>query len=316
MYWRTTTKGKVTRLNASDRCICGSGKSYKTCHKPLHQTSPRRYLGEARKFYINRWVVNASVHARSDHYDWMIDQIPGSVHRLLDVGLGEGSGLAAMLRRFSPERAVALEENPECIRRAVTKLKASGAVADIVTRMSTVPVGKDSKEYDLAFTRDAIAATGAVTIVVSDPLFDHDLADDLDAAGPFDLVTVWLMGSHEARENSRDLMALGHMTAARYRILVQNAVYELADEVLAVGGRLQVVDRMPAQDLELARDELLASHTEQAEPTALDVTDIAFLEYQEAGDGGVKMLLKDDGQGTPLGNRTSTLLASVVSVKR
>lgn len=301
-------------MNPNDPCMCGSGKPYKKCHRSLHKTPPRRYLEEARKFYINRWVVNASSHARAEHYDWMVDQVPGPVHQLLDIGVGEGSGLVSMLRRYSPENAVAVEENPECVRRARTRLGAADGEVNVVTRVRAVPVRKDSKAYDLEFTRDEVPSTG-VTIVVTDPLFDKHLAEDLGVAGPFDLVTVWLVGSHEARENSRDLMALGHMTAAKYRLLVQNAAYELADKLLGVGGRLQVVDRLPVQDIELARAELLASHTDQAAPTTLKVTDIAFLEYQEAGSGGVKMLLKDDGQGTPMGNAPTTLLASVVSVK-
>ncbi|EZP68023.1 SEC-C motif [Novosphingobium resinovorum] len=301
-------------MNLNDPCMCGSGKPYKKCHRSLHRTPPRRYLEEARKFYINRWVVNASVHARAEHYDWMIDQVPGPVHRLLDIGVGEGSGLAAMLRRYSPENAVAIEENPECVRRARTKLCAADEELNVVTRMTTVPMGMDSKAYDLEFTRNQVPSTG-LTIVVTDPLFDKHLAEDFSAAGPFDLVTVWLVGSHEARENSRDLMALGPMTAAKYRLLVQNAAYELADKLLAVGGRLQVVDRLPVQDLALARAELLASHTDQAAPTTLKVANIAFLKYQEVGSGGVKMLLKNHGQGTPMGNTPTTLLASVVSVK-
>lgn len=294
--------------------MCGSGKPYKNCHRSLHKVPSRRYLEEARKFYISRWVVNASAHGRMKHYDWMVDQVPGPVHRLLDIGVGEGSGLIAMLRRYSPEIAVALEENPECVRRARTKLKAADEKVNVVARVTAVPVAKGTKAYDLDFTRDEVPNTG-VTILVTDPLFDEHLAEDLGAAGSFDLVTVWLVGSHEARENSRDLMALGHMTAAKYRLLVQNAAYELADKLLGVGGRLQVVDRLPLQDIELARAELLASHTDQAAPTTLKVSDIAFLEYQEVGSGGVKMLLKDDAQGTPMGNAQTSLLASVVSVK-
>jgi len=80
-------------------------------------------------------------------------------------------------------------------------------------------------------------------------------------------------------------MALGHMTAAKYRLLVQNAAYEFADKLFAVGGRPQVGDRLPVQDIEPMRAELLASHADQAAPTTLKVTDTAFLEYQEVGSG-------------------------------
>lgn len=302
-------------MSLDNPCRCGSGLPYKRCHRPLDRTPARRYLAEARKFYIGRWAVNASMHARAGHYDWMIDQIPGRVHRLLDIGVGEGAGLATMLRRLAPRHAIGLEENPECVRRARAKLAHAGYRAEVVTRMTTVPLGPDTKAYGLAFDRDDLSDKG-VAILVTDPLFDPTLQEDLAALGRFDLITVWLVGAHEAREHSCDLMALGPMTSARYRLLVQNRAYELADALLAVGGRLQIVDRLPAQDLDLASDDLAANHADQAAPTSLEVADIAFCEYRESGSAGIKMLLRDEGQGTPLGNASRTLLASVVAVKR
>lgn len=135
-----------------------------------------------------------------------------------------------------------------------------------------------------------------MTIVETDLLFDANLAADLAAAGLFDLVTVWLMGAHEAREYCTDVMALANMTSAKYRIYVQNAAYELADKVLAVGGHLQIVDRLHSADDGAMRQELALSHVEQAEPTTLEVIAIEFREYREAEAGGIKMLLKNNGQ--------------------
>ncbi|WP_454885364.1 SEC-C metal-binding domain-containing protein [Sphingomonas oryzagri] len=308
--------GAVLNLKANEPCFCGSGKLYKKCHKELHRTPPDRYLEQARKFYINRWVVNATEHHRASDYDWMIDQLPAPVTRLLDIGIGEGSGVTAIVRRLAPQTLIALEENPECTRRAKTKLAAAGSSVDVITRMSISPLQKSEKEYRLSFDGGLIAAKPGVTIVETDPLFDEGLATDLAAAGPFDVVTVWLMGSHEAREYCADIIELGHMTSAKYRIFVQNAVYELADKVLAVGGHLQIVDRLHSADDEAMRHELALSHAEQAEPTTLEVTEIAFREYREAEAGGVKMLLKNDGQGAPIDPNLRVLLSSVLSVKR
>lgn len=303
-------------MKANDPCFCGSGKLYKKCHKALHITPPARYLDAARKFYVGRWVVNAAALERGGDYAWMLDQLTGPITRVLDIGVGDATGLVALMRRFSPERVVALEENPECIRRARTRLAGAGYSIAEIERMAVTPVEHGGKEYDLSFTSGPIVLSSDATIVVTDPLFDHDLATDLAAAGPFDLVIVWLMGSHEAREHSRDVMALGHMTAARYRLFVQNAVYELADRVLAVGGRLQVVDRFQSQDEVVLLPELRKAHAEQTEPTTLEVTDVALRPYREARSGGVRMLLRDDGQGTPVEHQHDGLLASVVSTKR
>ena len=306
----------ATDLDPNAPCFCGSRDPYKNCHRDLHRTSPGRYLDAARKFYINRWVKNAGAHRRADDYGWMADQVTGPVRRVLDVGIGEGSGVLALIDRFGPELLVALEENPECVRRARTKLAAANMTITVSTRMETVPVAKGAKDYDLCFTAGPIQAVDGLTIVLTDPLFDVTLTDDLAGAGPFDLVTVWLMGSHEARENSRDLMALGHMSAAKYRLFVQNVAYELADKLLMVGGRLQIVDRLQTHDPESLRAELLKSHIEQAEPTTLEVTDITFRDYAEATTGAVKMLLTDDGQGTPVPAGQRQMLVSIVSVKR
>jgi hypothetical protein len=303
-------------LKANEPCPCGSGDPYKKCHKTLHRTPPGRYLDEARKFYVGRWVRNAGAHDRANDYDWMCGQVRGDIARLIDIGVGEGSGLAAMLRNFRPERAIGIEENPECVRRARTKLAAAGASFDVVSRMRTQQVSRDAPDYCLAFEQGPISAASGVTVIETDPLFDAALADDLIAAGPFDLVTVWLVGSHEAREHSVELNALGHMTSARYRELVQQSSYGLADKVLAPGGRIQIVDRLPMQDRDGAREHFRALHEAHFQGTSLEIEAIGFREYREAANGGVGMLVKDHGQGTPIGNEHAMLLMSVVSVKR
>lgn len=302
-------------MNPNDPCVCGSGERYGRCHRPLHRTPPSRFLEAARKFYVRRWVVNASRHSRLGHYGWMLDQIEGPVRRVVDIGPGDASGMVEILRRYSPELALGIEENPECARRARTRLKGSGRpVADVV-RMRVREVGDGSADHRLEF-EDVELPSSDVGIVVTDLLFDHGLGRQLRRVGPFDLVTVWLVGSHEARAHCLDLRELGHMTAARYRLHVQNAAYELADVILRPGGCLQIVDRLLAQDCEITVAELRTSHEEQASPTSLEISSIDLLPYRGDGKGGIQMLRRDEGQGTPTGAEADMVLASVVSVRR
>jgi hypothetical protein len=307
--------GDFRNQRANDLCQCGSGERYKHCHKPLHRTRASRYLEAAREFYLKRWSRNATNHRSLGHYDWMIDQVPEGGKRILDIGIGDGAGVEAILRRLAPEKVIALEENPMCAQRAKSRLAESCGDCSIVERMMTQQITDDSAEYRSMFVRGSIPAEAKVTIVLTDPLFDPFLVEDIAHLGPFDLVTAWLLGSHEAREHSVEVQRLGVSTTTEYRLRVQNAVYDLADKVLASGGVLQMVDRVFHPDLEIMRDELRRSHAEQAEPTTLEISSVSFLPYHEASGASVGLMHGKTGEVISSVEGGQLHLSSVVSRK-
>jgi SAM-dependent methyltransferase len=298
---------------ANDPCACRSGMLYKRCHKVLHRAPPKKYLETARKFYFDRWAVNAASHAKLGHYDWMIDQLPGGARRVLDIGIGNGAGVQALLRRLQPDVVIALEENPFCIRKARQRLETTAGLVALVERLATPQIDPDDADYRSEIVGGQIPTAAKVTIVLTDPLFDRSLAEDLSSTGPFDLVTGWLIGSHEARENSVEIQSQGISSATEYRLFVQNVVYEIADRVLRPGGVLQLVDRIQHPDLEKMREDLLRSHAEQAEGTTLQVRDVSFTPYQEAPGGRVTLISEKTGEIATAG--VPMYLASIVAVK-
>jgi SEC-C motif len=299
---------------ANDLCQCGSGERYKHCHKPLHRTPQNRYLKVAREFYLKRWLRNAANHASLGHYDWMIDQLPQGGNRILDVGVGDGAGVEALFRKLKPDKIISLEENPVCAQKAKLRLAEAHLGCTIIERMISEQIADAAADYRSTFLRGAITANEQITILLTDPLFDHFLAQDLSAVGPFDVVTAWLLGSHEAREYSIELQQLGVSTTTEYRLRVQNAVYDLADEALGHGGILQIVDRIQHPDLELIRQELFRSHGEQAETTNLRVHSVSFTPYQEASGASVGLMHGETGKVIDLTD-AQIYLASIISIK-
>jgi hypothetical protein len=269
-------------------------------------------LEAAQKFYVERWAKNAAAHTAAGDYDWMLDQLSVPASRVLDIGVGEGSGAEAILRRLQPTALVAVEENRLCAERAKARLTKAEHDVEILNRLE-VHHRANLRDYSFTFQGGAIAAASRVAIVISDLLIDPTLADDLISSGPFDAVTAWLIGAHEARQYCEEIDKFQISSPAEYRLRMQNSVYELANVALRAGGQLQIVDRIQHRDLDAMRAEFIRSHTEQAEPTTLQVESVDFRKYNE-GSGRRVTLIREmpDLLHGPL----PSWLVSVVSKKR
>ena len=93
---------------------------------------------------------------------------------------------------------------------------------------------------------------------------DRALEDAIASSGGVDAVTIWLIGTHSLRGRGTDIRQPKPRTPGEYRLLVQNAVYELADRLLRPGGVLQVADRGEAMVSQELRDDCLRAHRDQA----------------------------------------------------
>lgn len=98
--------------------------------------------------------------------------------------------------------------------------------------------------------------------------------------------------------------------------MVQNTLYQLANQILRVGGVLQVVDRgeIPHEhDLEADN---IRSHQEQAEATSLEVVDHQFKEYTEPAAGTRVTMEQTLGTSGRRPNLKQRAMVSIISIKR
>ena len=236
---------------------------------------------EEKTLYRDHWSHNAANYQSQGCYEWMTAQLdPLSPKKILDVGCGVGNGVLALLERFAPT-IVSLEENADCMRTTCEAVNAAGVPVAGLFRLSykSHPDGTHDQYTD---PRE-LSISRPVTVIHTDVLFeDLPLESLLKREGPFDAVTLWLMGAVN-RQTCRALKGLMIDVTGPYRLHVQNAIYLLADRLLRPGGWLHIVDRgMPLRD-EAWKNEIIRGHREQASRTSLEFREIASRSYDEGG---------------------------------
>lgn len=246
--------------------------------------------------YRDHWNHNATNFENQGCYEWMASLLdPLKPKKVLDVGCGTGNGLLALLDRFSPV-IIALEENADCLDSTCEAVNASGRSVTGIVRLfyQAHPDGS----HDLLTDQGELSREGNVIVVHADVLLeDAALLDFLEKEGPFDAITVWLMGTFKARQTCRNISDLTIDDTGTYRLHVQNKVYELADRILRPGGWLQIVDRGEMPDTEDLREDLIKSHSDQASPTRLKFLSLNSRPYEEITSKGIRMVMTPGSSG-------------------
>lgn len=263
------------RFAPNGPCPCGSGRKYKKCHRVFEEAPSHQKYGAAQHVYAASWKETAGLQYARGDYRWMADQLQlEGAHRLLDIGTGSGQGLLALRERFGPAlRMIGVDENLACLRFASDALAAANVASTTIARLETRETGSGFIQQGGPIT---LPLPEPVALIEADPLTDPHLEPALIDGGPFDVVTIWLTGAHMWRRNNAYSVQRGAQDEHDLRIILQNAVYELADRVLRPGGVLHVVDRAEAPTTDRLRKEYVKAHGEQAEPTTLKVRDVTY----------------------------------------
>lgn len=234
------------------------------------------WLKAHRKIYADAWSSqNAANLKAQDAYSWMADIIAGH-ERVFDVGCGDGQGVAELAKLG--HSVVTVEENPDCIAKAVALCKSVDIPVTVRERGNIVVINEIVQVSYQPIENLEQPQVGEVLIVEGDVMNDEPLGDWLAGASKFDAVTCWCIGSHQARVTSAEAAHL-------YRLKMENAAYALAGLILAPGGVLQFVTRGISRgqqyEEEDARDEVRANR-EMAEVTSLivDASSLSYLPFQ------------------------------------
>ena len=300
-------------LGRNEPCWCGSGRKYKQCHRLYDEAPPERKYRAAQDVYAKLWDASSLHHLESGIYHWLAEQLrPLAPKRILDIGCGTGQSLVALHEVLTEGvELVAIDENLACLDRAATVLRRHGADCRVKRRFFAERLTEYGYDYDV---EPMTVERGA-----SDLLIEADVRNDpfLEAAlkesGPFDAVTVWLIGSHVGRPHHVAVRRAGISNDAEYRLSVQNAVYELADRVLRSGGWLQVCDRGQTPTNSALVEDVLAAHRDQASVTSLVVQGLGHRPYEQPD--GVAMVVTP-GMSGRLPERLDVSFVVVRSEKR
>jgi len=304
----------MSQLGRNEACHCGSGRKYKNCHLEIDDADGADKYRAAQHVYMKNWARTSQLHFEKGYYHWMAEcLLPYSPKRILDIGCGSGHGLAAILDTFQYElNIIGIDENFQGIKKAETTLRDRGHSALSVNRLN---VGIEESGFVWELDEISDFPEEPIVLVEGDICADPPLIATLLDQEKFNAVTVWLTGSHMMRQHHSVVREKSINNEGELRLMLQNNIYELADQILEPGGVLQVVDRAQAPDTDELSEDWMNAHREQAEPTSLHVQDMSFKIYEEPK-GSKTPVLFTPGTSGQIPDAFNTAFVSVISIKQ
>jgi len=299
----------------NEPCWCGSSLKYKHCHSDIDTARGASRIVAAKRVYLRGWEQNSRNLEQQGVYEWMAERLePYKPKRVLDVGTGDGQGVAALWRRFQCKLLISLDENRECLIASEQRLKKNGVPSSVIQRLDVEMESDES--YFLSIIAGRLPQGDGVFLIESDILADPELENFLSSIPPFDAITIWLIGTHLMRNNCLNLTSLKIKDTVEYRLRVQNKVYEMADRILRPGGVLQVVDRGEEPNDEILRKDTIDAHKSQAAPTSLQFKSLEYMRYSEIEKGKRVNMVLSPGESGRIPKAPQFAILSVISTKQ
>ncbi len=299
-----------------DPCYCRSGRKYKFCHYPIDSApaADRRELSQ--KMYIALWERSANYFGDQGCYKWMGSILAKYLPNLvLDIGCGNGDGIVAIKQACPSSRIISCDDNAYCLQTTQDRIKAMGLNVELIRRLRQRSAGDGYHQMEaVAGILKTPTELIDISLIEADIIWDKEFRDFLKTLAKFDAITVWLIGTYHLKPECRNLGS--KVEAGIYRLKVQNSVYTLADQVLRVGGVLQIVDRGELPREKHLIDETYESHREQAEGTSLEVVQVDFIQYEELSNGTGVSTIRTLGLSGRMPEHNQLAMNSVISIKR
>lgn len=252
-------------------------------------------ISKLRDDYIKDWNITANHYYEKGYYKWMSAQI-SSYQNILEVGCGNGCSTKQLLD--DGHFVISVDENPKCLDETEKHLISCGYTVKRIDREKILT--SDRPSYQIEYSDiPGIQGDFDALLINGDISHDPKLYEFLDSYN-IDAIICWLIGSHGTRILNQSVIDSGcTASAAHYRILTQNRVYEVADEILKKDGILHIIDRGTKLDDKQLND-TITCHKAQASVTRLVVQEdsIESLPYEEpTSENKMQMILTNQATG-------------------
>jgi len=268
---------RVAPVQDNAPCPCGNNKTYADCHKAINEAWPNGIVNVARKLYLDEWGFTSQHLFNQGGYNWAARQLaPYTPNKIFDVGCGVGYGLSSIISEYPDIEIIAIDENGLCLDATAKTLEEVNSVtANKISRMESKC--RNDGFHINTYRSGLIAVSSQVTLIESDFFKDEELSRWLHRSEKFDAITVWLCGTHKERQFCYSCRNINNN--AENRLWTQNMAYELADQILKIGGALHILDRVNLGETKQYENEVIRCHQEQAEPTTLRPVAVSSFPY-------------------------------------
>lgn len=277
--------------------------------------SVKTFIQERQKKYVEGWQNDSNYISVNGLYEWMVSQLKGEYKHVLEIGCGVGKSTLELLK--SGRKIISIDENYYCIEQTHKLLLNMGfRVLKINDRLDRKLTGNfyrsEPKTKKLPEAVNVFENYDCI-LVQSDILNDLELIHFCKTI-ELNAVVCWLIGTHSAKFFDANLDNQVR-TPLEYRFKVQNTIYTVADELLQIGGVLNIIDRGIHLD-EYNQKILIQSHMEQAEGTNLNVVDqVSQVELGVLPENGVGVVRQETHEANVEITKQRLWLHSVNSFK-
>ncbi|MBU3153472.1 class I SAM-dependent methyltransferase [Clostridium estertheticum] len=270
-----------------------------------------KHIQQERKKYAKDWCVDAKKFSEDKDYEWM-ENVIKSYKTVIEVGCGDGSSTLELCN--AGHNVISIDENIECLKLTKNKLEQAGYIVSLIKRESLLILNE--KRYKVNYSKiDDKLYGNSILLIEGDIIEDSKLLQWLKNNRPYDAIVCWLIGTHGYRIYNDIISDRKIKTPGDYRLIVQNRIYEIADELLRVNGVLQIVDRGETPDKASIKEDFIEGHKEQASVTSLIVNSLAYRNYDNNIDNGTKMNITIGNKMEVPNKLPNGSLISVISVK-
>lgn len=232
---------------------------------------------------------------------------------VIEIGCGDGSSTLELCNEG--HNVISIDENIECLKLTKDKLEHNGYNVSLIKREHLLALHE--KRYKINYSKiNHKINENSVLLIEGDILEDRNLLQWLKDNKPYDAIVCWLIGTHGYRIFNDIISERNLSTPGDYRLVVQNRIYEVADELLRCQGILHVVDRGETPDKDSIKEDYIESHKEQASVTSLTVSSLEYREYDNNIDNGTKMNMSIGSDVVFTDKITNMAFISVISIKQ
>ena len=215
-----------------------------------------------------------------------------SFTNILEIGCGVGFSTLSLSNRG--HKVISIEENSYCIEKASKLLEKEGyQVKTISNREYIKPLNKHKYNISYKEINELFDLSDFdVLFIQGDIINDDNFIDWLTNNDSFsiDAVICWLLGTHYSRGNNNIFDLSEVNTPGLARLVTQNKIYELCDNILTKGGGLHIVDRSIEHKTIDVKKAAKENHEDQASITQLEVTEVQIEGYTDPEEKSMKMV--------------------------